>query len=104
MRARILIGALAAGLAASLSGCAPYAGYGYGYGVAAPIYGDAWSGGYLPGGAYYGGGSYPGYYWRGAYYPYHRGGYWRGGGYYRGGGVYRGGYRAGGVHGGYRRF
>lgn len=114
LRTPILIAGAMVGLVASLSGCAPYDGYGYGYGVAAPVYGDSWYGGYWPayGGVYYTDGySYPGYVWRGGYYPYRHGVYWRGGGYYRGGRYYHGGYyhgawrgyRPGGGHGVYIR-
>jgi hypothetical protein len=100
LRTTLVIGAIVAAVAASLSGCAPYGGYAYDYGYGgAPVYGG-WYGGSSPdyadnwwpryGGVYYTGGySYPGYIWRGGYYPYHRAVYWRGafyrGGYYRGG-------------------
>src|SRR5208337_3121459 len=104
MDRKLLLGGLAAMLAAPLSGCyqpaaygvvtpAPVVGYGYGYGAPAYSYGygaPAYSYGYGYGGPAYGYGyRYGGYGWRGGYY--HGGAYRRGAYYHRGyhGGAWR---------------
>ena len=100
MGGKLLLGALALGLAAPLAGCyQPVAygtagvypaavdyGYGYGYGYGYPGYYGGY-GGYYGGGYYRPAGWYNGAYWRGGVW---RGAAWRGG-YH--GGAWRGGYR-----------
>jgi len=89
---KLVLGALAAGLAAPLAGCyepvaygpgvypaAVGVGYGYGYGWPGGYGYYGWPGWY--GGYYRPAGGYGGAYWRGGYW---RGGYWRGGYGWRG--------------------
>ena len=83
-----LFGAIVAGLAVSLAGCAPVGYGGYGGPI---VYSGGYYGGY--GGPVYAGGYYGGYGYRHAYH----------GGAYRHGGYYHGGYRGGAYHGGHWR-